>query len=176
MSDALPPVEPDPLEELARAWRSADVPPPHRELGDEDEATRRAVDWVARAWNSVDVPPARPPLAPSRPVLRFPTPARVAAAAALLVAAAWWAVELTGRSERGGSPHPDVAEAPRPAVPDAPDVTAEPAAEPRVWVASVEPDRVELRAGNVRLIQVGSPRQGGWPLTPEGRDAPMENR
>lgn len=136
----------DPFAELGAAWRSMPTPEPTRDLAGEDERTRAAVAWMAAAWRALEAPQAEPR---SAPVPRRPRLVRRALPWVGLAAAA--AAALVLALVDGGAP----ADAPREREPvahrDPEPLEAQPKA-PAVRVASVENDRVEMSAGNVRLI------------------------
>jgi len=122
--------ERDPLTELRAAWTALDAPAVADDWRDTDPRTRVAVDWMRAAWS--EVRPSRPLTPPVRTWRTF-HPWR-AAAAALLVGTA-----LASAIDRGR-------------------VAGTPAAESiassteTITVAAVEPDRLELISGPVRLI------------------------
>jgi len=123
----------DPIEGLREAWGDLEAPPPDRVLEAPDAETRAALEWMREAWRALEPPAARIPwrvrLARRAGGLR-----PIAAAAAVLVAAV---VFGRGFFDAPSRPH----EAVQPL-----------AALPEVRIASLDPDRMELRSGPVRLI------------------------
>jgi hypothetical protein len=129
-----------------------------RELGDEDEATRRVVAWLGAALVAQS-PPAGVPVEAlerrrraARPRWRLLAGRPALAAAALLLVAlgagAWW-FERAGR--RAAAPAPVASIAPsEPPIPVEP-VTPE-AAPPAPGLVAVSDGRLELRSGPVRLL------------------------
>jgi ferric-dicitrate binding protein FerR (iron transport regulator) len=135
-----------PLDELRRAWATAEPPRPDAALDAADASTRAAVAWMQAAWNRVEAPAPVVPLAlraRRRGWRRWAQP--LAAAAGVLVAlGAWLALQrIPGGARPGGVDTETTAqvEGPAPALPDT-----------KVEVAALAPDRVELRSGPVRLI------------------------
>jgi len=140
----------DPLAALAQAWRAVAPPREDAELAELDAETRRAVARLRAAWDRVEAPAGAAQSALRR--VR-PAPWRVrterarspwAAAAALLLALGGAAGlgYRRGLSARGG---PGVAQR-------APASTLPFGAGAGVGVERATSDRIELRAGNVRLV------------------------
>jgi hypothetical protein len=136
----------DELEPLRRAWDELAVPAAPRE----DAAERAAVDWMRGAWARIEPPagaslPRRSARGASR---RRPRWAWLAAAAAAGLAAVLLGLAQLGerRDARPRSTEVPVAGAPPRSGPGLP---AEPESIP---IATLTADRMELRAGNVRLI------------------------
>lgn len=172
------------LAALRRAWSDVPAPPPFRELEQEDADTRRAVEWLHAALRSATpareaAPPARhsappprvdaPPRFARRPRLRLlPRLLALTAAAGLLA--------LLGRTwmrNESASAQPPSAFLPPPALPEPapPAAAAEPAppapAPPRVELLASNRERVEMRAGPVRLTLLHEPSAPPTPPQPE---------
>jgi len=162
------PREPDDvLDALARAFRELPAPAPARELGDEDEATRRAVAWMAAAFSAQSPASSAPPAAilarSTRPVLRRvrPTwrPLAAAAAVLLLLGGGLLLAERVLQPRAATRTEPPVAYAPPIDIP-APQVPAPEPAPPDITppvasasgVVAVADDHLELRSGPVRML------------------------
>ncbi|MBL7008656.1 MAG: hypothetical protein ISR76_06630 [Planctomycetes bacterium] len=149
--------EPDPLDALRGAWDQLDAPPAVRELEQEDERTQAAVRWMAEAWRELGAPAAEPPAGMARrPRLRLLRSALLSAAAALLVAAlGLFFPHLLLRGPTTTTVVQAPAEPASPGIPEAPVASSAPA------LLSTQPDRVQLRAGTLRLTMLraepGSP-------------------
>lgn len=135
--------------ELRALYRRLAPPPLADDASEADPDTARVVDWMQRAYRGLAVPPATLP----RPALRLAprrSPRLVLAAAAGLMAlagAALW---------RALAPSVAPAETPRVArLPTEPP----PAPSEAVELLDVRPDRVELRAGTVRLVLLEPPTE-----------------
>lgn len=153
--------ERDPYDELREAWDALEAPDPDA-LAERDDA---ALAWMRSAWRAVEAPPAAIPPRLARPTWRaLPRVAALAAAAALLVAlGTWWRI---GPGPAPAGPGP-IAQA------SVEETAPEPAAEePPVQLASIEPDRMELRSGPVRLYLVtgtsAEPVESDERTNPEG--------
>jgi hypothetical protein len=140
--------EGDELEPLRRAWEELRAPEPAPERSPADAAERAALEWVRAAWGRVDPP------APARRFFPRPAPAAaperrwawIAAAAAAGIAGLWLALAPVDE----GPPELGIA---RPELPGGePAVPEEQPTAPKVEVAHVTSDRMELRSGFVRLI------------------------
>jgi hypothetical protein len=162
------PREPDEvLDALGRAFRELPAPAPARELGAEDEATRRAVAWMAEAWQAQSPASSAPPAAifarSARPVLRrvrpLWRPLAAAAAVLLLLGGGLLLAERLGQPRAATRPEPTVAHAPPIDIP-APQVPAPEPAPPDITppatsasgVVAVAEDHLELRSGPVRML------------------------
>ncbi len=78
----------DPLDHLRDTWQQVDTPPVTRRLEDEDEATRKVVNWMEEAWRQVEIPAADlPPQQPLLQLRKWTLPSTAALAAALLISA-----------------------------------------------------------------------------------------
>lgn len=139
--------EPEPpdeaLPELGALYRRLQPPQPADELAEADAETVRAVEWVRAAYRGLAVPPRALPRTTPR-VRRLPRVLALAAAAAALVlgaAALWRRLARPVASTEPGR----VAQAPAPAANDG------------VEILAVLPDRLELRAGPVRLVLLEPP-------------------
>jgi len=152
----VPEPERDPLRALADAWAKVFPPAAERELAELpefDEGTRRAVEHLRRAWESLEAP-ASVGAAPlrARPAPRSFVP--VAAAAlllALLGAAAW----LGWTAAAARTPQPTVARGggpPRPVTRGGGLPPVELPCGAAAGVVAVTSERIEMRAGNVRLV------------------------
>lgn len=135
--------------ELRALYRRLAPPPLADDASEADPDTARVVDWMQHAYRGLPVPPARLP----RPARRLPSRRAawlgLAAAAGLLalVGAALW---------RSRPPSDSPAPAPRVAwLPTEPPVAPSTAVE----LLDVRPDRVELRAGTVRLVLLEPPTE-----------------
>lgn len=139
-------------EPLRALWDAVEAPPAHRTLDGEDDETRAAVAWLRDAYSRVEAARAPVAVVPQRRVRRTPLLLAVAAAAALLL--------LARVALRDAQPHalPEQARAepptqPAPPAPAPPAGTApDAAAPPEVQVLASDEQRLELRAGTVRLI------------------------
>ena len=155
----------DPLRELSEAFGALPAPPPTRELGDEDAATRRAVAWMAAALAAQQ--PASDGLAAlqarrAAPLRRWAW--RPLAAAALLLVLLGGPILLAVRASRArpaaGPPTlaiapPGPVTAPPTAPVAAPPPTAPVApAPPRPVLVAVAEHRLEARSGPVHLLLV----------------------
>lgn len=149
--------ERDPLRALADAWAEVAPPAAERELAELDAGTRRAVEHLRRAWRSLEAPASvgAAPLWRARPAPRSFVPAAAAALLlALLGAAAWlgWSAAPARTSQppvaRGGVPPPQGGELPFGAA---------------AGVVAVTSDRIEMRAGNVRLVLLTGGAPGADP-------------
>lgn len=146
---------PDPSPaDFERAYRELQPPPPHRELYEEDAATRASVTWLAQAWSALEAP-ASPAsrLAPAarsagsagRPAIRLRQLALLGAAAAIL------ALAFAPLFREASDPQHEPASARLAAA--ASSAAAAPIAStaPAIEVLHAGRDRVELRSGTVRL-------------------------
>jgi hypothetical protein len=122
-------------EPLRALWDAVEAPPAHRELDGEDDATRAAVAWLRDAYSRVEAAPVA--VLPQRRARRTPLWLAIAAAAALLLLAR---IALRD-AQPDALPEQARAEPPTP-----------PAAPQKVQVLASDEQRLELRAGTVRLI------------------------
>jgi hypothetical protein len=135
------------LDALRRAFEALPAPPPVRELGSEDDDTRRVVAWMAAAW-SAQAPATSAPPATLRPAALRPTalPRRAEFAWRPLAAAAVVLVLLGGSLLVAHVTRGRVASQP------APPVAQTPAAPSRPGIVAAADDHLELRSGPVRML------------------------
>ena len=150
----------DPLRGLAEAFGALPAPAPTRELGDEDEATRRAVGWMRDALAAQR--PARDGLrelhARRAEALR-PIAWRPLAAAAVLIALlggpAWLALHFGRAPTDFTALHaPPVALAPHATETTPRGAAAEPTLARPTGLVAVTDHTLELHSGPVRLLLV----------------------
>jgi len=133
------------LRELEAAWRSLPLPPPNRELEDEDPATRQAVEWMRSAWVSLEIPRAPAPPVPMRARRRWPSRlARIAAVLVLALGALLLARSISAPDETEIARTPPTNDTEARQGPDPPP--------PAVALLAATADRIELRSGPVRLV------------------------
>ena len=146
------------LDALRRAFEALPAPPPVRELGAEDDDTRRVVAWLAAAW-SAQAPASSAPPAALRPAALRPgaLPRRAEFAWRPLAAAAVVLVLLGGSLLVAHVLRGRVAS--RPALPvvrtpaaPAPALVETPAPPPQPGVVAAAADHLELRSGPVRML------------------------
>jgi hypothetical protein len=160
---------PDPSPaDLERAYRELQPPPPHRELREEDAATRASVAWLAQAWSALEAPAGstirRAPAARSagsagRRAIRLRQLVLLGAAAAIL------ALAFAPLFREASDPRHEPASARLAAAASSPAAAPIAHAAPAIEVLHAGRDRVELRSGAVRLTLLPA-RASGRAATP----------
>lgn len=151
----------DPIDDLQQAWQSLPIPPATRELEEEDALTQQTVHFLQEAWKQLEVPVAQVPAlkAGKGRLLTFSRFLASAAAATLIglglfevarqtdqptVPTEQLQADLTPNELETSNAEKSSGEIPTRSSDSAPELLAE--------VISSDSERIEMRAGSVRLV------------------------